>query len=236
MTGPQNDLTTLFKGDFIVSQDTLLEKIRAVKAFVFDWDGVFNNGEKDENGSSYFNEVDAMGTNLLRFNHYLLNGQPPVTAIITGERNKASLAFANREHLHAVYCGIKYKADALKHLCDKHHIQPNEVAFMFDDVLDFSAAQLCGLRIMVGRDCNPLMIDYARRHGLVDYITANSGTNHAIREAVELLTGISGRYEDTMTERAMFTDVYKQYLEQRNEASVVLFTVRHSEIVEIKSL
>lgn len=236
MTGPQNDLTTLFKGDFIVSPEALSEKIRSVKAFVFDWDGVFNNGEKDESGSSYFNEVDAMGTNLLRFNYYLLNGRPPVTAIITGERNKAALSFANREHLHAVYCGIKYKADALKHLCDAYQVQPDEVAFMFDDVLDFSAAQLCGLRIMVKRDCNPLMIDYARRHGLVDYITAHNGANHAIREVVELLTGMSGRYEDTMTERAMFTDVYKQYLAQRNEAKVTLFTVSQSEIVEIKSL
>jgi len=230
------NITAFFKGEFIVSPEILSQKLQSVKAFVFDWDGVFNNGEKNENGSSFFNEVDAMGTNLLRFNHHLLQGKPPVTAIITGERNKAALAFAGREHLHAVYCGIKYKADALKHLCEAQQIKPEEVAFMFDDVLDFSAAALCGLRIMVKRDSNPLMIDYAKRHGLVDYVTANSGANHAIRETAELLTGISGRYEDTMTERAMFTDIYKQYLAQRNEAQMKLFTVSQSEIIEIKSL
>lgn len=236
MTEAQQKAASLFKGTFIVSPEELLRKLNSVKAFVFDWDGVFNNGQKDDNGSSHFNEVDAMGTNLLRFNHHLRHGQPPVTAIITGERNRASLTFANREHLNAVYCGIKYKADALKHLCEAYGITPEEVAFMFDDVLDFSAAELCGLRIMVNRDCNPLLVDYAQRHGLVDYLTNNSGATHAIREVVELLTGISGHYEETITERSHFTDTYRQYLEARNKPSVKLYTVNQDIITEIKSL
>ena len=229
-------ITAHFKGEFILAPEALVQRLSTIKAFVFDWDGVFNSGYKDEQGSSPFNEVDAMGTNLLRFNHYLRNGEPPVTAIITGERNKAALAFANREHLAAVYCGIKFKADALKDLCRKHNLQTEEVCFMFDDILDFSAAEICGLRIMVNRKANPLMVNYAKENNLVDYLTANDGNNYAIRETVELLTGISGRYDDTMRERSSFTDTYQQYLAKRNEQYTQLYTVENKQIIAIDSL
>src|SRR5215207_7239956 len=91
-----------FKGRFFLEPEELASRLHRVKAFVFDWDGVFNGGEKDEHGSSPFNEVDAMGTNLLRFNHHLRNNAQPAVAIITGENNKAAISFAKREHFNAV--------------------------------------------------------------------------------------------------------------------------------------
>ena len=66
--GPRYDKIVLaFEGASGISPD----RLDKIKAFVFDWDGVFNNGAKDSEGASPFNEVDAMGTNLLRFNHHL---------------------------------------------------------------------------------------------------------------------------------------------------------------------
>jgi len=229
-------IAALFNGTFIASPEELLQKLQGIKAFVFDWDGVFNGGQKDEHGSSPFNEVDSMGTNMLRFNHYLRNGHPPVAAIITGERNKTALAFAKREHFDAVYCGIKFKADALKDLCQKHQLKTEEIAFMFDDVLDFSAAALCGLRVMVNRTCNPLMTRYALDNKLVDYLTASDGANYAVREMVELLTGLSGKYEDTMSERSAFTQNYQDYLTQRTAVQTQLYTVENTQIIPIDSL
>lgn len=222
-----------FKGEFLIKPEELAAKLHRIKAFVFDWDGVFNGGWKDAEGTSPFNEVDAMGTNLLRFNHQLRHDRQAVAAIITGENNRAAIAFAKREHFNAVYCGIKYKAVALDHLCEAYGIADEEVAFVFDDVLDFSVAARAGLRIMIGRSCNPLMIDWAKKKGYVDYLTANDGAHYALREIVELLTGISGRYEDTISERAGFTDRYKHYLEERNEAEPQFFTAKNGEICSL---
>ena len=222
-----------FNGKFFIEPEALAERLHRIKAFVFDWDGVFNNGSKDEHGSSPFNEVDAMGTNLLRFNHHLRNHSQAITAIITGEHNKAAIAFAKREHFHAVYCGIKYKATALAHLNAAYGILDGEVAFVFDDVLDFSIAANCGLRIMVNRACNPLMIGWAGDQGYIDYLTAADGAHHALREASELLTGISGHYSDTISNRAEFTDRYQEYLRQRNETDPQLFTVKDSVITSL---
>ncbi len=222
-----------FKGTFHTPPAEIAARLQKVKAFVFDWDGVFNGGTKDAEGASPFNEIDAMGTNLLRFNHYLRNGRPPVTAVISGERNGAALRFAEREHLHAVYCGIKYKAVALDHLCRAYGIADEEVAFFFDDVLDFSVSARCGLRVMMGRDCNPLMIQWAAAQGYIDYCTAADGAHYGLREGMELLKGLSGRYEDTISERAGFTETYQDYLAARNIARPQYFTVKDSTIIDL---
>ncbi|HXS35614.1 MAG TPA: hypothetical protein VN721_02850 [Flavipsychrobacter sp.] len=221
-----------FKGIFLATLPELQEKLAKIKAYVFDWDGVFNNGFKDENGSSPFSEVDAMGTNLLRFNHYLRTGNPPISIILSGEKNKASFTLADREHFHAVYFNVKNKKEALLHLCTTRNLSPNEVAFFFDDVLDLSFAEQCGLRVMVGRKANPLLIEFAKRNNLVDYITSVDGGNHAVRESIELLLGLSERYDDTICQRMFFTDGYQQYLKMRNHPSPLFYTESGPKIIE----
>ncbi|MBS1934690.1 MAG: phosphatase, partial [Bacteroidetes bacterium] len=204
----------------------------AIKAFVFDWDGVFNNGIKDDNGSSAFSEIDAMGTNLLRFNHYLCHGRTPVVAVISGEKNKAAFTLAKREHFNAVYYKFVHKIAALDHLCNQHKLQYDEIAFVFDDVLDFSVANICGLRLMISRECNPLLLQFAEKNKLADYLTFADGNNHAVREIVELLTGISGKYDETISQRMKFSETYRHYLQLRNEPEPSFYTINNSVITE----
>ena len=230
MNAPAQTLA-LFQGECFLKPEVFVEKLKSLKAFIFDWDGVFNDGRKDEKGSSSFSEVDAMGINLLRFNYHLRAERQAVVAIISGENNHAAKTLATREHFHAVYSGIKHKAQALEHLCAVQNINEHEVAFVFDDVLDFSLAARCDLRIMVQRDCNPLLIQWAVRAGYVDYLTAAAGENHAVREAVELMTGLSGLYDETIQNRATFSPRYQQYLEERNKTETQFFSIKNSEIV-----
>lgn len=221
-----------FKGSFISDANAMQQKLSNIKAYVFDWDGVFNNGQKNETGSSPFNEIDAMGTNLLRFNHFLRTGKLPHVIIISGENNKAAQTLAKREHFHAVYSGIKYKPEALEHLCRDCSIQPEEIAFMFDDVLDLSVAAKVGVRFMVGRTCNPLMMDYVVQQNLADYITACDGNNNAVREVVELIIGLNGKYNETIEERMNFTKNYQHYLDVRNQPTALFYTSKDSKIIE----
>ena len=226
------DVAVHFKGSFITKPAEIQQKLAKVKAYVLDWDGVFNNGQKDEHGSSPFNEVDAMGTNLLRFNHYLRTGFLPIVCIISGERNKAAFTLADREHFHNVYCSIKYKPEALTHLCKAYNIKPDEVAFLFDDVLDLSVAAQAGVRIMVSRASNPLLLTYVVKKGYADYLTASSGTNSAVRESIELMMGLNGMYEETVEERMNFSEKYKHYLRLREQTKPSYYTVKNSIITE----
>jgi 3-deoxy-D-manno-octulosonate 8-phosphate phosphatase (KDO 8-P phosphatase) len=227
MTSP-SEASQYFHGQFITPAEQIAKRLEHIKAFVFDWDGVFNDGAKDGNGASPFNEVDAMGTNLLRFNHHLRQNTQAIAAIISGERNPAADAFVKREHFHAAYGGIKHKAQALDHLCETFGISDGEVAFVFDDVLDFSLAARCGLRIMVGRGANPLLIEWAVKQNLVDYLTSADGTQHAVRETVELLTGLSGVYDETIRERAHYSQRYQEYLVDRNVTEPRYFILKDS--------
>lgn len=213
-----------FSGTFLVPSFILQEKLFNAKAFVFDWDGVFNNSVKDDNGSSSYNEVDAMGTNMLRFNHFLRKGSVPHTAIISGEMNKAAFTFATREHFESVYYGIKNKKEALSHFCDSNNILPHEVAYFFDDVLDLAIAEDCGLRIMIRRAANPLLVNLVQKRKLADYVTAASGADNGVREAIELLMGFSDLYDDTIMQRVHNTEQYRHYLVLRNTPQPAFYT------------
>jgi len=91
------DLESLFTasgGQFLTPVTDLANRIQQVKAFVFDWDGVFNNGSKLGAQGSSFSEIDSMGTNLMRYAYFLQhNQQLPVMALISGERNEPALFF-----------------------------------------------------------------------------------------------------------------------------------------------
>jgi len=217
-------LFTELGGEFCTDATALKKKLLAVKAYIFDWDGVFNDGAKNENGSSNFGEPDAMGTNLLRFNHWLLHRNLPVTAIMSGERNTFSFQYAKREKLHAVYFKASHKKIALEHFVNEFHIKAEEIAFVYDDVLDLSLAQHCGVRIMINRKASPLFKNYVKHNGLADYITANEGGTHGVREACEMMIGLSGDYNTTIKHRINFSDLYQQYLSERSQNELKFFT------------
>src|SRR6478609_5750430 len=96
MTDIEN-LYNFLGGRFITPISEIQSKMESIRAFVFDWDGVFNGGQKQSTGGSSFSEVDSMGTNLLRFSYFFRNGTMPVTAILSGEKNETAFYFSERE-------------------------------------------------------------------------------------------------------------------------------------------
>jgi 3-deoxy-D-manno-octulosonate 8-phosphate phosphatase (KDO 8-P phosphatase) len=222
----------IFNGQFVLSPSAIEQKLQQIKAYIFDWDGVFNDGHKFADGSSSFSETDSMGTNLLRFNHYLQHKQLPVIAIITGEHNKAAFHFATRESFNDVYYKIKHKKTALQHFCEQNKIKPSEVLFVFDDVLDFSAAKIAGLRIMVSHSCNPLLIEVAIKNKLVDYITFHDGANGAVREVSELIMFLSGIFDKAIDERARYSKEYQTYIGKRNAQATGFYTLNNTVITQ----
>lgn len=230
-------LTQIFTevgGEFVLPEATLIEKLKHIKAFVFDWDGVFTDAGKDHLLQSRFNEVDSMGTNLLRFSYYLIHKTLPATAIISGEKNSAAFTFVDRERFHASYSKFANKMDAAKHLCKVHQIDLNQIAYVFDDVLDLGLADECGLRIYIPRNANPLFNEYVMKHHLADYTTGNSSGQGAVREACELMIGLNGNYETVIYERVKFSDVYSSYLALRKATTPVYYTSDNGAVVEVK--
>ncbi len=225
---------TQIGGVFCTPIEALSLKMKGIKAFVFDWDGVFNNAAKNENKSSTFNEADSMGTNMLRFSHYLLHQQLPATAIISGERNEMAFYFAEREHFDGCYYKVPHKIIALEQFCANQNIQINEVAYFFDDVLDLSIAARCGVRILINRRANPLFKNYLVQKNYVDYITAHESGNFAVREGTEMLMGLNDNFTQCMDLRKDFSTKYQEYLAKRQACPTLFYTTNGNNVVEGK--
>jgi 3-deoxy-D-manno-octulosonate 8-phosphate phosphatase (KDO 8-P phosphatase) len=217
-------------GEFLVPLYKISEKLQSVKAFVFDWDGVFNDGVKQANGSSSFNEIDSMGTNLLRFSYFLRNKKAPVAAIISGEKNETAFFFSRREHFHKSYYKVADKRIALKHLCDEQGLKLNEICYFFDDVLDLPVASAVGLRIFIPRKATPLFTQYVKQNHLADYLTGSPSGQYAVREACEMLMAAYGVHEQVISLRMNFDDVYKQYIAARNDITTHFYTLSNGQI------
>jgi len=220
-------------GKFITPINEIKDKLSHIKAYIFDWDGVFNNGEKNANGSSNFSEVDSMGTNLLRYSHFIKNKELPLAAVISGEKNETAFYFCKRECFDLSFFKVATKINALNFICEKENIKPSEVAYFFDDVLDLSIAEVCGIRILVNQKANPLFANYCIKNNLVDYLTASQGGQFAIREASELLIALNGNFNEVITNRKESTTDYKNYIEKRRTVNTKFFTVVDDKITAV---
>lgn len=220
-------------GKFIIPADEIRHKLQKIKAFVFDWDGVFNNGQKNASGGSCFSEVDSMGTNLMRFSHFLKYKELPRVAIISGEKNETAFHFSERECLHYSFFKIPHKLAALNLLCEKEKLKPEEVAYFFDDVLDLPIAEVCGLRILINQQANPLFVNYCKKHHLVDYLTASPGGNHAVREATELLMGLNDNFDEVITGRKNNSTEYQDYIQRRRMIKPDYYTLVNNNVEKV---
>jgi 3-deoxy-D-manno-octulosonate 8-phosphate phosphatase (KDO 8-P phosphatase) len=153
---------------------------------------------------------------------------------MTGANNPSAFRFAEREHFDAVYLKTNNKTDALKHLESEFGITPNQIAFVFDDVLDLGVASLVGLRFLIRRKASPLFTHFVKKRHLCDYITANTGATQGVREVCELVLGMYQNFEQVLDERLFFSDTYKDFFKQRNSINPVFFVNENGEIKKQK--
>jgi 3-deoxy-D-manno-octulosonate 8-phosphate phosphatase (KDO 8-P phosphatase) len=204
----------------IITEQEIAQRLGGIRAVLFDWDGVFNDGWKDLDGGSPFSEVGSMGVNMLRFGLWMQNDQQlPYSAIITGQHNPHAERFAQREKMHGLYMGFIDKRIAFDEFLKKHGLKDEEVAFFFDDAIDLAVAARCGLRILMRGQASEFFVKHAVARGSVDIITALSGGQNGLREATDALLTIMGRFGDAIDNRAAYSADYQRYLAQRQAAT-----------------
>jgi 3-deoxy-D-manno-octulosonate 8-phosphate phosphatase (KDO 8-P phosphatase) len=221
---PEAELAVFSKlgGTFVTPIGALIERVKTVRGFVSDWDGVFNQGAKGDGAESTYSEPDSMGTNLLRYALWREQRQMPIAALITGAENPSARMFATREHFHAVYYGSRNKTAAIEALCRRHGVSSDRLICIFDDVNDLGMAFACGIRVFVQRSASPLLREYVVRQGLCDYVTAHTPERHAVREVCELLIGLLGAFETVVASRVAWDAAYAAYFTERQAVATEL--------------
>jgi len=199
------------------SVDELRHRLAGIRAVLFDWDGVFNDGWKDVEGGSPFSEVGSMGVNMLRFGLWLENAEAlPFAGVITGQHNKHAERFAQREKFHGLYMGFIHKPEAFEAFLKQHGLKPEQVAFFFDDAIDLAVADRCGLRILMRHRAGLAFAQHAQQRGCVDIATALSGGENGLREATDMLLVLMQRFHTVIEHRAAYSETYQRYLAARN--------------------
>lgn len=211
-----NTFTSL-GAQFLLSPSEIASRFKNIKAIIFDWDGVFNNGLKNPEQGSLFAEPDAMGTNMLRFDRWRELGHVPVSIVLTGANNRTAIGFGERESFHVVMLNCKNKAEILPQITNQYGVKAEEVMFVFDDILDLGLAKLVGLPMMIRRKASPMLENYVKANQMAAYITAHEGGQHAVRELAEMLMALNGSYDETIAYRHAYDEVYLKYLGQRKK-------------------
>lgn len=206
-------------GKLCIDPDHFLKKWKEIRAFVFDWDGVFNNAEKKPGVPSGFSEHDSMGLNMLRFSYWLKTGKIIPFVIITGEGNPACEYFALREKFNQVYTRCKRKDLGINDFLKKGKLKPEQIACVFDDVIDAPMARISGLRFLVYASGTSYWRQYAINNELADYETLHSGNKNAIREISEMLICLNNNMEEVFKLREIFEGKYEEYLGKRDSVT-----------------
>jgi 3-deoxy-D-manno-octulosonate 8-phosphate phosphatase (KDO 8-P phosphatase) len=160
----------------------------SIKYLVLDADGVLTDSRitytDDGREIKAFNVKDGHGIKLL------MRAGIGV-AIITGRLSPALEHRARDLRITHLVQGAKDKREALLQLAGELRVEPAEMAYMGDDVVDLPAMSLCGLSFAPSDAV-------AMVRGRADVVTSLPGGCGAVREAVEILLEKLGLLETVM--------------------------------------
>ena len=160
--------------------------LKAVKAFVFDIDGVMTDGSVlcDSNAVPLriYNEKDGHGLRMAALNGYTL-------VVITGGRTEAvrkrmtdyGVPYEN------VYLKARNKRRILAEVCERFGLSPEEVLYMGDDIPDVGALEFAGVGV-VPADAVQEARDAA------DIISPIGGGKGFVRWTLELVMKAQGKW------------------------------------------
>ncbi|WP_338884235.1 3-deoxy-manno-octulosonate-8-phosphatase KdsC [Xenorhabdus sp. TH1] len=164
----------------------IIEKARQIRLLICDVDGVLSDGllymgnEGEE--LKTFNVRDGYGIRCL-----ITSGIE--VAIITGRKAKLLENRAETLGITYLYQGQNDKVLAYKELLDKLALQPEQVAYIGDDLIDWPVMAQVGLSVAVA-DAHPLLLPKA------DYVTQIAGGRGAVRELCDLVLFAQNKLED----------------------------------------
>ena len=167
---------------------TALGNAKLIKLLILDVDGVLTDGGLyfDDNGTEFkrFNALDGHGIKML------LDSGIEV-AIISARHSKCVAHRLNGLGVKHYYQGQSDKALAFKDLIKKLNLEPNEVAYVGDDVIDLPVMSAIALPIAVANAHT-----FVKENALLT--TKNCGGEGAVREVCDYLLKAQDKYDDLM--------------------------------------
>lgn len=164
------------------------ERLRAVRLLVADVDGVLTNGDIAFDGEGRpFRTVNVRDVTAFTLWH-LVGGQ---TALVSGLGSKALEAVASTWKCVECRMWVKNKLRACEEIAARHGLTMQEMAFIGDDIIDLRAMNAVGVGVAVADAA-------AEARAAAALVTQAPGGKGAVRELLERILKVQGRYEEAL--------------------------------------
>lgn len=168
---------------------SVLEKAALIRLVVFDVDGVLTDGRlylgNDGEELKAFYVRDGLGIKLLQSTGVEIG-------IITAKTSHIVVRRMEELGVRHVFQGKADKLSTFKALCEKVQLEPKQVAYVGDDVIDVPVMLEVGLAIAVG-DAHALVVERAH------WQTQSAGGRGAAREVCELIMQAQGSLTEQLS-------------------------------------
>jgi 3-deoxy-D-manno-octulosonate 8-phosphate phosphatase (KDO 8-P phosphatase) len=86
-----------------------------------------------------------------------------------------------------IFLGVHDKIVVFNEYLKKHHLDPQEIIYMGDDIPDYQLMQLCGIKTCPSDACEEIK-------SIVDYISFQKGGDGCARDIIEQTLKAQGRW------------------------------------------
>lgn len=183
-------------------------KLKNIKAFAFDVDGVLTNGNvicfpvTGDLVRSY-DAKDGYGLRVALINGYKI-------AIITGGEGDSIFKRFIPNLATEVYTCSRDKLPVFNEFCKKYSLDPSEVAYVGDDLPDMQVLMNCGLAVCPSDACEEVK-------AVCDYVSIKPGGKGCARDLVEQVLKIQGKWKHDPKK-------YKEWREQKDREYEQLYS------------
>lgn len=173
----------------MMTQD-LLDRVKKIRLVVLDIDGVMTDGHiiysiyGDE--LKFFDVQDGFGITLL-------HRAGIKSVIITAKKSRIVKLRARDMNVAKAYQGYTDKLKAFKKILVRFRVNPEEVCFIGDDLIDLPVLKRVGLAVAV-----PNAVEEVKAHA--HFITSKAGGHGGVRELCDLILKSQGKW-DLATEK-----------------------------------
>jgi 3-deoxy-D-manno-octulosonate 8-phosphate phosphatase (KDO 8-P phosphatase) len=166
--------------------DNFKERLKNIKAFVFDVDGVFShNVFLHPNGDM----LRSMNTKDGFALYYAVNKQSFYTAIITGGYSESVKTRFNAMGITDVYIKSIDKLDDFDDFIYKYNLKPEEVLYMGDDIPDYDVMKIVGVPVCPADAAEEIK-------AISVYISDKNGGDGCVRDVIEQVLRAQGKWFD----------------------------------------
>ncbi len=166
-----------------MNKQLIKQKALRIRFILLDIDGTLTDGQllfcnKGECCKS-FNIKDGMGI-------YLAQKEGLQIGLISGRYSRVVEKRANELKIKHVWQGVKDKEVLFECILEKLSLQPDEIAYIGDDLNDLPLLNRVGLSGAVGDAVKEVK-------DVVDYIAARDGGKGAVREFIDMIRSYKGQ-------------------------------------------